>query len=359
MSCPIINLTSSLISIPSTKENLSALKKVLDEALAELKEFTIEKFEKNNIPSILVYRGKTRPKRFKVILNAHLDVVPGKPEQFKPKIKDGKLYGRGAYDMKGAGAAEILVFKELAKKLPYPIGLQLVTDEEVGGFAGTKYQIEKGVRADFVVAGEPTDLALNNKAKGIIWVKISTAGKSAHGAYPWEGENAIVKLNKLLNELFVLYPIPEKESWKTTINLARIETENKTFNKVPDNAIAFLDIRYIPEDKERIKKDLKRIAEKYKAKLEFIFDEPAQFTDQNSPYVKALKKSVEKITGKKAKVIVKHGGSDIRHYNAVGCEGVTFGPVGAGHHTDSEWVDIKSLENYYAILKDFLLSLDK
>ena len=259
--------------------------------------------------------------------------------------------------MKAAAAVEILVFKELAKKLPYPLGLQLVTDEEVGGFKGTKYQIEKGIRADFVIAGEPTDFGINNKAKGIIWAKVYAKGKSSHGAYPWEGENAILNLQKILNELFKLYPLPEKEAWRTTINLARVETDNQTFNKVPEDAKAYLDIRYIPEEKNKVKKNLEKICKKYGAKIEYIFDEPAQFTDQNNPYMKALKKAIEKETGQKAKIIAKHGGSDIRHFNAVGSPGVTFGPVGTGHHTDNEWVDIKSLGRYYEILKEFLLSL--
>jgi len=140
----------------------------------------------------LVYFQKTRPNNFKIILNAHLDVVSGRKEQYKPYEKDGKLFGRGAIDMKGAAAVEILVFKEIAKKVSYPLALQLVTDEEIGGFCGTKYQIEKGVRADFVIAGEPTDFGVNNKAKGIIWLKIKTKGKAAHGAYPWRGKKCLI-----------------------------------------------------------------------------------------------------------------------------------------------------------------------
>jgi succinyl-diaminopimelate desuccinylase len=153
----ILSLTKSLISIPSTKDNKKALNDVLDLALQEFGNFTIERFEKDGYPSALVYLQKTRPKKFKVILNAHLDVVAAKEEQFKPYEKNSRLYGRGAIDMKAAAAVEILVFKEMAKKISYPLALQLVTDEEIGGFCGTKYQIEKGLRADFVLAGEPTD----------------------------------------------------------------------------------------------------------------------------------------------------------------------------------------------------------
>ena len=102
-------------------------------------------------------------------------------------------------DMKANVACLMTVFKDVADKVNYPLGLQLVTDEEIGGFHGTKYQIEKGVRAEFVVVGESTDLNIKNRAKGILWAKISAKGKTAHGAYPWRGENAIWKMNEFLN----------------------------------------------------------------------------------------------------------------------------------------------------------------
>ncbi len=365
MTSQILNLTSKLITLPSTKDNLKALKQVLDLALSYLKGFTIEYFEKDGVLSALVYPQLKRPKKFKVILNAHLDVVAGKEDQFQPKIKNNRLYGRGAIDMKGAAAVEILVFKELAKKLSYPLALQLVTDEEIGGFSGTKYQIEKGVRADFVIAGEPTDFGINHKAKGIIWAKVYFSGKSAHGAYPWQGENALWKAKKVLDRLEKVYPVPKKESWQTTVNLAKIETSNQTFNKVPDSAILSLDIRYIPEElkgkdfqkgKEILIKKLEKIFQP-EGKTETILVEPPQITDENNPFVLALKKSTEEITKKKPKMIVKHGGSDIRHFNQVGVDGVTFGPIGYGLHSDEEWADIKSLEDYYQILNRFLKSL--
>lgn len=352
----LLDLSHKLIQIPSTKENINALNSVLNIVKNELKEFKHEYFKKNNIPSFLFYNSTTRPQRFKIILNAHLDVVPALKEQYAPFEKEGKLYGRGAVDMKAAAAVEILAFKDVAKKVNYPLGLQLVTDEEIGGFDGTKYQIEKGVKADFVITGEPTNFGVNNKAKGIIWVLVTTKGISAHGAYPWQGKNAIYQMGEFLNELKKIYPVPEKEVWKTTVNVAKIETTNQTFNKVPDNCIVSLDIRYIPEDSKKILKDIKKILPN-DAILTIKLNEPAQFTDEKNPYVLKLRKTTEKILRSQSKIIVKHGGSDIRHYNQVGCDGVTFGPIGEGLHTDNEWVDIQSLESYHLILKEFLSSI--
>lgn len=353
----ILSFSKQLISVPSTKENPDELKRVLELAKKEVGSgFTVEDFKNNDVSSCLIYNTSKRPNKFKIILNAHLDVVPAKPEQYKPFEKNRKLHGRGTYDMKAAAAVEILVFKELAKKLPYPIALQLVTDEEIGGFNGTKYQIDKGVGSDFSIAGEGTNLAVKNKAKGIVWAKIKTYGKTGHGAYLWQGKNAIWKMIDVLNKLKTVFPEPKKEIWKTTINVAKIETTNQTFNQVPDNCILGIDIRYIPEDDKKIVGKIKKLLPKGAA-FELMLKEPAQFTSEKNQYLEILRNSATKVIGKKAGIIVKHGASDIRHFNRVGCDGIEYGPTGEGLHTDNEWVDIKSLENYYNILRGFLIAI--
>lgn len=352
----ILDLAKELISIPSIKGNTDALKQTMEIAKKELAGFTIEELESNGIPSLLAYVGEKRPEHFKVILNAHLDVVPAKGNQYQVTEKDGKLHGRGTNDMKAAGAVEILVFKDIAKQLNYPLALQLVADEEIGGFNGTGYQVSQGVKGDFVIAGEPTNFGINNKAKGIIWAKVHTFGKVAHGAYPWNGENALWKIKSFLDKLEKTFPVPEKETWVTTANLAKLETSNNTFNQVPEDATAWIDVRYVPQDTESIEQTLRDMLPEG-ATIEFLEKEPAQGTSETNPYVLALSKATEKVTGKPSEIIVKHGGSDVRFYEPVGVPGVTFGPIGAGLHSDEEWVDAKSLEDYYNILKEFLLSL--
>ncbi len=351
----IVEFAKNLITVPSTKNNTKELRRVLALAIKKVgNEFSREDFEKDGVPSVLFYNTKSRPKKFKIILNAHLDVVPGKDYQYKPFEKDGKLYGRGAFDMKSAAAAEILVFSDIAKQLPYPAALQIVTDEEVGGFKAAKYQVDQGIRAEFVIAGEGTNFGINNKAKGIIWANIKTKGKAAHGAYLWQGKNAIGKMNSALTSLYKQFPEPTKEEWKTTVNVARIETSNQTTNKVPEDCTAQLDIRYIPEDGSSIVDRLKKALPE-DAVFEIITKESAHFSDEKNPHIALLKKIVKRVSGKNTGTIAKHGGSDVRHFTRVGNDGITFGPVGYGLHTDDEWVDIKSLEDYYTILRDFLL----
>ncbi|MGD8744145.1 MAG: M20/M25/M40 family metallo-hydrolase [Candidatus Woesebacteria bacterium] len=351
----IIKLSKKLISIPSTGNDKKALLQSLEAAKPYLEKYKVKSYRKNGINSLLAYNVSKLPKKFRVILNGHLDVVSANKDQFKPVIKGDKLFGRGAIDMKTAAAVEILVFSEIAEKVTYPLGLQLVTDEEVGGFNGTKYQISQGVKTDFVIAGEHTDFAINNQAKGILWVKITAKGKVAHGAYPWEGDNAVKKMNEFVNKLVKKYPVPDKEAWRTTVNLSQINTSNKTFNKVPDDCMVALDIRYVPEEKSEIVKNIKKLVPK-EFDIEIVEKEPPQKTDINNKNIKNLKKIISEVMGKPVKTINKHGASDIRHYDDAGCPGVCFGPVGKGLHSDNEWVSIESLDTYYEILMNFLLS---
>lgn len=353
----ILSLAEKFIAIKSTTDHPQALGEILELALSQVSEYTIERFERNGSKSALVYTAKTRPEKFKIILNAHLDVIPGKEQQYIPQIKGDKLYGVGSMDMKANAVCLILVFKELAAQVDYPLGLQLVTDEEIGGFDGTKYQVEEGVRADFIIAGEPTNFDVVNKAKGILKLKIFAPGKTAHGAYPWRGENAIWKMHEFLNALRARYPISEKEVWMTTLNLARIETSNQAFNKIPDDCTISLDIRYIPEDEGKILEDIQKLLPR-----EFVLDvvtkEPALLTDQNNEYIKKLESVTQKIIGKSTVARGAHGTSDARHFSEVGCPGIEFGPIGGGIGSDDEWVDIPSLEKYHQIIKDFLSSIN-
>ncbi len=352
----IISLAKKFISLKSTQDNKEALKEILDLALSKLTGHTIERFEHNGIKSALIYNTKKRPKKFKIILNGHLDVIPGKKHQYTPQIKGNRLYGVGSMDMKANLACLIMLFNELANKVAYPLGLQLTTDEQIGGFDGAKYQIEKGVKADFVIAGEPTNLDLVHKAKGILQVKISAHGKAAHGAYPWAGENAIWKMNEFLNVLQKKYPLPDREIWATTVNVSRVETTNKALNKIPDDCSSWLDVRFVPKEAKTIKDTMEKLLPKGFI-CEIITHEPAMFTDENDKYLKLLKKNAQQVIGKTVRLRGAHGSSDARHFARVNCPSIEFGPIGQGIGSDDEWVDIPSLKKYCQILKNFLLNV--
>jgi succinyl-diaminopimelate desuccinylase len=354
----IISLAKRFIKIKSFSGNKKALDEILKLAISELGGFKIEKFKRSGVSSVLIYNKEKKPRRFKVILNGHLDVVPGKDENYIPKVKGSKLYGVGSMDMKANVVCLIAVFKEVAKRVTYPLALQLVTDEEIGGFNGTKFQVENGIRGDFIIAAEPTNFDIVNQAKGILQLKISSTGTTAHGAYPWRGENAVWKMNQFLNTLRKKYPLPDKEKWVTTINLSKIETHNEALNKIPDNCSVYLDVRFISKDSKNIFKNIKKLVPK-DFKVEVLCQESPLFTDKKDKHIEILKNVTLKVLGKKSVTRGANGSSDARHFSLVNCPGIEFGPIGGDIGGDNEYVDIPSLEKYFLILESFLLSLEE
>jgi succinyl-diaminopimelate desuccinylase len=353
----ILKLSREFIAVPSTKDNPEKLKEVLDLALKQIPDIDFTRYENHGIPSLLMYNNWPKDGKFKIIMNAHLDVVPAKPEQYTVQIDGDKMIGRGAVDMKAAGAAELLAFKENAPKVSYPLALQLVTDEEIGGHNGVKYQISQGILSDFYLCGEFSDLGLGLDTKGVLWVKMITHGARAHGAFLWNGVNAITKLADEIKSVKRLFPVPKQAAWRTTCNFG-VTGGGDTVNQVPDQAYVILDIRHIAAD---LSADL---ISKIKARLvypdtelEIIEDEPVNHADRQNPLVKLLAASVKSVTGRKAAFVKFHGASDARHYSAVGTTALDIGPAGDGLHSDYEWVSIDSLEKYYRVLNHFLQSI--
>jgi succinyl-diaminopimelate desuccinylase len=320
--------------------------------------FTVERFESGGKPSALVYPGPRRP-HFRVILNAHLDVVPGLPDQFRPRRDGARLYARGAQDMKVSALAAAQVFRDAALALPYPVGLQLVTDEETGGRDGTLHQLDQGVSADFAIIGEQSGLRIVTDSKGMVTVNLRAAGRGAHGAYPWLGDNALLKLIRSVDAILAAYPIPEEEAWRTTVNLARIETPNTALNQIPALAQAWLDIRYPPQDADFSG----RTAEQVTAHLAAFcapgvtpavaHADPPHHADPGRPEIARLALAVRD-QGYRPDFLRKHGAADGRFYSQRGIDAVIFGVGGGGQHGADEFVDITTIAPYCRALEAFL-----
>jgi succinyl-diaminopimelate desuccinylase len=321
--------------------------------------FEVRRFGSDGKPSALLHRpGETGP--YRVVLNAHLDVVPGADEQFTPRRDGDRLYGRGAHDMKAAALVLTGVFRELAGALPYPLALQLVTDEEVGGADGTGHQLAAGVRGGFVIIGEQSGLRVVNESKGICQARLATTGRAAHAAYPWLGENALLALTAAVDRLLARYPVPAAEAWTTTVNVARLDTPDQAFNQVPAAATAWLDIRYPPTDPDFAGRDADEIA----AHLAAVSGAAAEVVALGSPHradpesteVRLLRAAIRD-TGHPGTLLRKHGAADGRHYHALGIDAVIFGPGGDGQHGPAEYVDLTTLPPYREALIGFLTAL--
>lgn len=354
----LIALTKKLIAIPSETSNHEMCAKALGYAQKQLHGMNHHIFLSGGKPSALYTNQKKFTKHFKVLLNAHLDVVVGEKQQFKPFEKDGKLFGRGAFDMKAAAAALILVFKEVTPLVNYPLGLQLVLDEESGSADGTAYQAKKGIYGDFVLIGEGSNHTIMNKSKGRILLKLTTHGKTAHSGYSWLGKNAILEMQNVITHLKTAYPEPISPFWGTLINVNQIWTDNTAVNRLPHTCTALVDVRFIAEDSETIVDHILSLLPK-DVTCEILLKDNPLVTPDKHPMIQLLEKSIAHITNEKPKSSLAYGYSDLSFFSKFHSAGVEFGVIGGGHHGEEEWVDMKSLENYYNILKTFLLSVDK
>ena len=351
---------SELLSIQSTADRPGELNRALDFTVDFVGPgFTVERFESGGKPSALLYLAAERPPLFQVILNAHLDVVPAEPAQFRPHREGDRLYARGAQDMKISALVQAQVFRELADAVPYPLALQLVTDEEVGGRNGTLHQIEQGVGGEFVVIGEHSGLRLVTDSKGMVTVTLRSVGRGGHSAYPWLADNALVKLHRTLGRVLAAYPVPVEEAWRTTVNVARIETPNQARNQIPALAEAWLDLRFPPEDADFNG----RTAEEITAHLATFCDpgvtavvdiaDPPHHANRDRPEVRRLREAAAG-QGYRADFLRKHGAADGRYYYQRGIDAVIFGIGGDGLHGPAEYADTTTIAPSYRALTDFL-----
>ncbi len=305
--------------------------------------------------STLVARvGSGRPK---ILLHAHVDVVPGEEDQFEAYERHGELYGRGVYDMKGALAAMMYAVEDLhAVGCEATVELLIVPDEEreYGGPTGAEILVEHGHTGDFLITGEPTDFHIGVQAKGLLHLRVTLRGKSAHGSRPWLGKNAVLLAYKHYERVLKL-PFTEERSELfpyPSINLARI-IGGDVINRVPDRCTYDLDIRYLPDqDPDEIARQIRSID--LPADVEVLFSHEPTYVSRQNPFVEALREVAARHFHGNPVGVGRHGSSDIVYFQRAGVPGVEFGPIGGGHHGPKEFVVSSSLETYRQMLVQFV-----
>jgi succinyl-diaminopimelate desuccinylase len=291
-----------------------------------------------------------------VVFHGHLDVVPGFPQQFTPRIDGDRLYGRGAYDMKGGLAGMMCAVRDLAEQKAVRVHFVCVSDEEADTLEarGSDYLVERGYIGDFAITGEPTDLHIGVQSKGVLALRITVGGKSAHGSTPWLGDNAVLKAIDVFRQISAM-PFARESSElfdRPSISLGRV-IGGDAFNKVPDCCVIDVDIRYLPgQDPRRILSDVEALEA---TKVEVAVHREPAVVDRDNPFVTTLAEAISgEHAGPEAISVGRDGASDIVSFLDAGVPGVEFGPTGAGHHGPEEWVSIVSLERYRAALVDFV-----
>lgn len=304
--------------------------------------------DKKSLVSVVGEGDKT------IVLNGHIDVVSAESHQYKPKIKDDLMYGRGTSDMKGGVAAMIHAFIKCKDFKHVKVMLQVVSDEEVGGHDGTKILIEQGYVGDFVVCTEPTQMNISTHAKGILQLDIISYGKSAHGSRPWLGDNAIIKGFKnfeRISQLPILH-IGDEVFDKSSLNLS-FSHGGDIYNRVPDHHRMGLDIRYTPHlNPDEILASIKQVVD---GDVIVRQKEPGISVSSDNLYIKKIVKAIKRVRHEESvKLMGQHGSSDMRFYAGVSIPAIEFGPIGGNWHGKDEYVDLNSVYDLEAILVEFL-----
>lgn len=293
-----------------------------------------------------------------IILHGHLDVVPGRPGQFDPRVVGDRLIGRGAYDMKGGLAAMMCALVDVARQDRVRVRFVCVPDEESETVESraTDALVAGGLRGDFAITGEPTDLHIGVEAKGVLAMRIEVAGRAAHGSTPWLGDSAILKAFDVFRRIEAL-PFARASSElfdRPSINLGRI-AGGDVFNKVPDRCEMIVDVRYLPgQDPEAIVGQVRAFED---VTVTRTLIRPPAYVARTNPYVRALREAIARTLRDEAVSVGRDGASDAVSFLEAGIPAVEFGPAGAGHHGPDEWVSLEALRRYRRALVEFVRTL--
>ncbi len=359
---PSMNPMSSDRSGPEYSEGALAdfLASLLSKDGIDAETYEVAPGRKNVIGLVDVGAEKT------LMLETHLDTVPAdnmKVEPFNPAVDGDRLSGRGACDAKASLAVFFsTVINMTARKQPMKYNVLLLgTCDEEHGFTGARAAVERGLKADFGVIGEPTRLRVVRAHKGVVRWRIKATGKAAHSAYPELGQNAIYTMAKGVNRIATYASrlrrqTPHELLGAPSLSVGLIQGGH-TVNIVPDACSIEIDRRMLPgETKESALEAVKSLLAGLPG-LEFeepYLTAPPVNVPAASEVVKILSSAVEAVTGE-AVVEGANYATDAGVFNQAGLPSVVFGPGDiAEAHTASESVDLAQVKTAAKIVERIL-----
>lgn len=305
-----------------------------------------------------------------LVLNGHMDTVgvEGMPQPLEPAIKNNRLYGRGAYDMKG-GVAACMSALAAAKQhhLRGDVVFTAVVDEEYAG-QGTM-SVAQNLHADGAIVAEFTELQLILAHKGFVWLEVETAGRAAHGSRPDLGIDAIAKMGKVLvgvenldQELRSHPTHPRLGSGSLHASLIQGGQELSSY---PARCVLSVERRTLPgETPEMVEAEVQELLDSlqrsdpsFKGTLRRGIDRAPMETPEKDPIVTSIKEAAAKVLSTPLQISGVPFWTDAATLWAKGIPTVLFGPSGGGAHAVEEWVDLASVQTcaeiYLATAVDF------
>jgi succinyl-diaminopimelate desuccinylase len=358
----LIALTRDLILIPSTEtrpaERHRAIQFVANH-LEAIDRVDVRQFESNGFTSLVALpQGIKHPA---IILGGHVDVVENPDlDVYGSTIHEGRIIGPGAGDMKGAVAIEMELFRQWHTEHPgVSLGLVITSDEESGGADGVKHLIERGVlsgdRAIVPDGGSLNDLTVEEK--GVLHARLRCRGRAAHAARPWLADNAVehltLALARVIEHFRQLLPAsidPDDDHWFPTCSVSTVHTDNRSHNRVPDEAEAILDVRFPPP--HSIDSMIAEISELVGPSITI---DPVMTADPTHLSPDPLFSEVtEQITGRPVRLVRASAGSDARFMVQAGIPVNLSRPHVGNLHAQDEWIQIDSMVAYYRLCDEYL-----
>jgi acetylornithine deacetylase len=292
-----------------------------------------------------------------LLLNGHIDTVgAGKMQAaHQPVVREGRLYGRGAYDMKGGLAACMAAAASAVnQQLRGDLIITAVVDEEYAG-QGT-LDLAHAFPADGAIVAEFTELRIITAHKGFVWLDVETRGVAAHGSRPDLGVDAIAKMGRVLTEIDKLDQQLRQGQGHSMLGTGSIHasiirggTELSTY---PDQCVVSVERRTVPgETPEQAEAEVARIVEalgredpSLKATVTRAMDRPPMETPADAEILAAVSTAASKVLQHKAQIAGVPFWTDAAALAAAGTPSLLFGPSGAGAHAAEEWVDLASVQ---------------
>jgi succinyl-diaminopimelate desuccinylase len=371
-----LELAMELIRRPSVTPKDEGCQELMIARLEPLG-FKIERLPFGEVNNFWAVRGTGRPL---VVFAGHTDVVPPGPraawtsDPFQPEIRDGRLYGRGAADMKSSLAAFVTAVEDILARHPRhkgAIGLLITSDEEGPAVNGTVKVMEwlsrHDIKIDYCVVGEPSSVrvlgdTVKRGRRGSLNGRLTVRGKQGHVAYPDLARNPVHAFAPALSELIALeWDRGNADFPKTSFQISNMQAGTGAENVIPGALEVWFNIRFStavtePQLRARVEDILRR--HRLDFELAWNLSGPPFLTGGNA-LIEAARRAIRDELGIETALSTDGGTSDGRFIAPTGAEVVEFGPLNATIHQINEHVavdDLEKLSRVYARMMDILLA---
>lgn len=365
----VLDFVCELLRCPSVTPDEAGAITLIEKRLAPLGFVSEREHTPNGTDNAWITHGSGAPL---FVFAGHVDVVPPgdlsrwTTPPFEPTVRDGKIYARGASDMKAGVAAAVIAFEEIVRANPdHPgtLALLITSDEEGDGYEGTMRVVEslrnRGVTMDAAIIGEPSCAkvfgdTIKNGRRGSINGTCVIEGKLGHVAYPHLADNPVHRAAPFITELCArVWDNGNEFFGPTTFQISNINAGVGTDNVIPGECTVRFNFRYSTEwTREALQNEVEQCALRHNLKCRFAWkSSAAPFLTEPGALCEVLRSAVADVTGVTPAFNTAGGTSDARFISTISRETVEFGPCNGTIHSINECVGTDEVEKLTVIYR--------